>query len=62
MEKKEKMKKKFMDSLQPNLRKDYELNEWVRQTEKSKPYVDTVMGTMWGSDVKESANGKVSKA
>ena len=56
------MKKKFMGSLQPNLRKDYELNEWVRQTEKSKPYVDTVMGTMWGSDVKESANGKVSKA
>jgi len=55
------MKRKFLNSLQPNLRKDYELNEWVRSTEKTKPFVDAVMGAMWGSDIKENSNGKVSK-
>ena len=60
------MKKKFLDSLQPSLRHDYEMNYYVSQINKSKPYVDAATATVfWGTDVnesKEKADGKLSKA
>lgn len=45
------MKKKALDALQDNLKKDFVMRDMIHNTIKEKPYVDPVTGTVfWGQD------------
>lgn len=45
------MKKKVLSKLQDKLKLDFAFGDYIKNIEKSKPYVDTATGIVyWGSD------------
>lgn len=57
------MKKKALDALQDNLRKDFQWREWIKNTDKEKPYVDDATASVfWGTSAsKGKKNASVQK-
>lgn len=52
------MKRKFLATLQENLRKDYTFQMCIDGMQKNKPYVDSKTGTVfWGVDSEKIKHG-----
>lgn len=52
------MKRKFLATLQENLRKDYTFQTSIDGMQRSNPYVDSKTGTVfWGVDSEKAKHG-----
>ena len=52
------MKKKFLSTLQDNLRKDYIFQTYINNIQRNNPYVDSKTGLVfWGVDSEKNKHG-----
>ena len=53
------MRKRDLNLMQENLKRDFVLQNYINNTKQSKPYVDGATGMVfWGSDSEEHKRGK----